>query len=87
MKQDKIYKKKHVRDTWIPETWRYNGAGYQKTRKKECLENGSIKRDTIKYLFYFVYIWIVLELKSLLFKYLSHAFAFIAEYMSFFVKL
>lgn len=28
-------KKSSVRDTWIPETWRYNGAGYQKNKKKE----------------------------------------------------
>lgn len=84
---DKVDKKKHVRDTWIPDTWRYNGSGYQRTRKKNYLENVNIKRDTIKYLFYFVYIWIVLELKSLLFKYSPHVFAFIAEYMSFFVKL
>ena len=27
-------KKSSVRDTWIPETWRYNGAGYQKSKKK-----------------------------------------------------
>jgi len=26
-------KKKSTRDTWIPETWRYNGAGYQKNKK------------------------------------------------------
>ena len=28
-------KKLHVRDEWIPETWRYNGAGYQKNKKKQ----------------------------------------------------
>ena len=28
-------KKSSVRDTWIPDTWRYNGAGIHKTRKKE----------------------------------------------------
>jgi len=27
-------KKSSVRDTWIPETWRYNGSGYQKNKKK-----------------------------------------------------
>lgn len=27
-------KKSSVRDIWIPETWRYNGAGYQKDKKK-----------------------------------------------------
>lgn len=26
--------KKHVRDLWIPESWRYNGAGYHKDKKK-----------------------------------------------------
>lgn len=30
----KAIKKSSVRDTWIPETWRYNGAGYQKNKKK-----------------------------------------------------
>lgn len=25
--------KKKARDEWIPETWRYNGAGYQKPKK------------------------------------------------------
>ena len=28
-------KKLGVRDTWIPETWRYRGAGFQKCNKKE----------------------------------------------------
>ena len=32
---NKKKKKSSVRDTWIPETWSYRGAGYQKTRKKE----------------------------------------------------
>ena len=27
-------KRKSVRDTWIPITWRYNGAGYQTNKKK-----------------------------------------------------
>ena len=27
-------KKKKVRDTWIPVTWRYNGSGPQKNKKK-----------------------------------------------------
>lgn len=27
-------KKSSVRDTWIPETWRYNGAGYNKNVKR-----------------------------------------------------
>ena len=26
--------KKSVRDTWIPATWRYNGSGFQKNKKK-----------------------------------------------------
>ena len=35
MKEGIIMKKKNksVRDTWIPATWRYNGAGYQKNKK------------------------------------------------------
>lgn len=28
-------KKSAVRDTWIPETWRYNGAGFRKNKKKQ----------------------------------------------------
>ena len=32
MKQKK--KKSSVRDTWIPESWRYNGAGYYRNKKK-----------------------------------------------------
>ena len=31
----KIKKKKHVRDEWVPESWRYNGAGFEKDKKKE----------------------------------------------------
>lgn len=27
--------KSSVRDTWIPQSWRYNGSGYQKNKKKE----------------------------------------------------
>lgn len=26
-------KKSSVRDIWIPETWRYNGAGYKVNKK------------------------------------------------------
>jgi len=26
-------KKSHTRDTWIPESWRYNGAGYKESKK------------------------------------------------------
>lgn len=35
-KGDDIMKKKKssVRDAWIPQSWRYNGAGYQKNKKK-----------------------------------------------------
>lgn len=29
-------KKKNVRDEWIPATWRYNGAGFTKDKKKEA---------------------------------------------------
>ena len=28
-------KKKSVRDIWIINTWRYNGSGYQKNKKKQ----------------------------------------------------
>ena len=28
-------KNKSTRDIWIPISWRYTGAGYQKTKKKE----------------------------------------------------
>lgn len=31
----KKIKKSSVRDTWIPETWRYNGSGYQSNQKKK----------------------------------------------------
>lgn len=27
-------KDKKVRDSWIPGTWRYNGSGFQKNKKK-----------------------------------------------------
>ena len=27
--------KLHVRDEWIPESWRYNGAGAHKNKKKQ----------------------------------------------------
>jgi hypothetical protein len=30
----KKVKKRKVRDTWIPRTWSYRGAGYQKNQKK-----------------------------------------------------
>lgn len=38
MKKD-IKKKSSVRDTWIPQTWRYNGAGLQKTHRNELDRN------------------------------------------------
>lgn len=28
-------KKVKPRDSWIPDTWRYRGAGFQKDKKKE----------------------------------------------------
>jgi hypothetical protein len=28
-------KNKSTRDTWIPLTWRYNGSGFQKNKKKQ----------------------------------------------------
>lgn len=42
MKQKK--KKSSVRDTWIPMTWRYNGAGYQKNKKKELPRKAKYKK-------------------------------------------
>lgn len=29
-------RKSSVRNDWIPSTWRYNGAGVQKDKKKEA---------------------------------------------------
>lgn len=37
-------KKKHTRDTWIPETWRYNGAGFEKNKKKTIPRKRKYKR-------------------------------------------
>lgn len=31
----KKQKDKKVRDAWIPQTWRYNGSGYQENKKKK----------------------------------------------------
>ena len=39
----KIKKKKSVRDTWVPDSWRYNGAGYEKDRKKEIARRKKYK--------------------------------------------
>jgi hypothetical protein len=33
MKKEK--EKQKPRDEWIPNTWKYNGAGYQKDKKKQ----------------------------------------------------
>lgn len=38
--------KKSVRDTWIPETWRYNGSGYQNNKKKELYRKRKHKRNS-----------------------------------------
>ena len=37
-------KKSSVRDTWIPETWRYRGAGFQKSKKKELPRKAKYKQ-------------------------------------------
>lgn len=37
-------KKTKVRDEWIPQTWRYNGSGYQKSKKKEIPPQQKIQR-------------------------------------------
>ena len=38
-------KKTKVRDEWIPQTWRYNGSGYQKNKKKEIPRNKKYKEN------------------------------------------
>lgn len=38
-------KKSSVRDTWIPETWRYNGRGFQRTRKNELPRKAKHKKN------------------------------------------
>lgn len=38
-------KKSSVRDIWIPETWRYNGSGYQKNKKKVIFRKRKYKGD------------------------------------------
>lgn len=37
-------KKSRVRDDWIPETWRYNGSGFQKNKKKELYRKRKHKK-------------------------------------------
>lgn len=38
-------KKSSVRNEWIPSFWRYNGAGYQKDKKKEIPRKGKYKNN------------------------------------------
>jgi len=40
-------KKSSIRDTWIPETWKYNGAGYQKNKKKIIDRKRKYKKEEI----------------------------------------
>ena len=40
-------KKLGVRDTWIPATWRYRGAGFQKCKKKEIPRKAKHKQKYI----------------------------------------
>lgn len=35
--------KSSVRDSWIPQTWRYNGAGAHKNKKKEIPRKNKYK--------------------------------------------
>lgn len=37
-------KKSSVRDTWIPQSWRYTGAGVHKTRKNELPRKAKHKK-------------------------------------------
>ena len=41
-------KKSHVRDTWIPESWRYNGKGFQKDKSKEIERKRKYKKNYMK---------------------------------------
>ena len=34
-----------VRDEWIPESWRYNGAGAHKNKKKEIPRKAKYKKS------------------------------------------
>ena len=38
-------KKSHIRDTWIPESWRYNGKGFQKDKSKEIERKRKYKKN------------------------------------------
>ncbi len=38
-------KKLHVRDEWIPDSWKYNGAGYQKNKKKQIPRKKKYKEE------------------------------------------
>ena len=40
-------RKSGVRDTWIPDTWRYRGAGFQKSRKKELPRKAKHKQKFV----------------------------------------
>lgn len=40
--------KKKVRDSWIPQTWRYNGSGFQKNKKKELPRKQKHKKSAEK---------------------------------------
>ena len=42
-----VKKKSSVRDIWIPETWRYNGAGYQKNKKKVIYRKRKHKKEEV----------------------------------------
>lgn len=36
-------KKSSVRDSWIPTYWQYNGAGFQKNKKKQIPRKAKYK--------------------------------------------
>ena len=40
-------KKSGVRDTWIPATWRYRGAGFKTKKKKEIPRKAKYKSKFI----------------------------------------
>ena len=42
---EKVKKEKKPRDEWIAETWRYNGAGYQKNKKKTIERKKKYKKS------------------------------------------
>ena len=39
-------KESRVRDSWIPATWSYNGAGYQRNKKKLIDRKRKYKRPS-----------------------------------------